>query len=526
MLPAGSAIYVDDIAAPGSVDTAKLNATVVLPANAFMNAQGQPATGSATVTISPWDITRASDMAAFPGNRRAQGDNGSTLNLISFGMMDVHVADANGNPLQLAPGKTAQISMDLPTDKDEQGQPLNVGDVIPLWHFDESKGLWVREGEGRVVASASATSGLGVTATVAHFSSWNWDRVQDQGATARQTVFRCVNSSSVDAPLVRGCNITLTQTLLNGTKLTDALQATDGQAVYSDLVSTAIVNVKAFSVEESRRGAVVEVSVSAIGASLNLVLDEVVERVDTSGSVAFLKVPPLQLKFTNLPFSSQQLGNFNYPQLGKVTFKRGTETVTEDYSGRTAAIDFDDEMGQIVLWKLSDVIPGIPGALSRYRLSGELTVTAEMSFYTITGFNQFGNPIYAPELTKVELTTNVNVPAINQTGPKLISVDGSSESGYYLWSDFPNSNAIKADDTVVLHYQVVDVFGMPDGEAASYPLQINGDQSFGLGLDRVCGVKFIPEWYVLRFEITGSNGVVRSLTTQPVLINHTQWCPV
>ena len=524
MMPAGYPILLEEIAAAGPVFTSVLNATVDLPANAFVDAQGQPATGAATVTISPWDVTRTSDMAAFPGNRRAQADNGSTVNLISFGMMDVHVEAANGSPLQLAPGKTAQISMDLPTDKDEQGQPLSVGDVIPLWHFDESKGLWVREGEGHVVASTSAPSGLGVIATVSHFSSWNWDRVQDQGATARQTMFRCVAAASADAPLVKGCQINVTQTLLNGAKLTNSLQALDGQVAFDALVSTAALHITAFSVDEGRRGAPVEVSVNAVGATLNIVLDEAVQRVDISGSAPLLQVPSLQLQFANLPFNSAQMGPWNYPSLKMVTFKRGSETVTVDYTGYTAVVSQDDTGAPIVLLNLGNVIPGMPGPLSADRLSGALTVNAEMSFYTITGTDQWGNSIYAPETTQVELTTSVNVPVIDKTGPLLVSVKGVSWGGnYHLWSNFPDTKAIHADDNVVLHYQAVDAFGMPTGEMGSYPLNLDEKQGFSLMWGGECG-NYYADWYVLRFEIMGSNGV-RSLTTQPVYISHNEPCP-
>jgi hypothetical protein len=45
---------------------------------------------------------------------------------------------------------------------------------MPVWSLNETTGVWVQEGEGTVVASASAT-GLALRATVTHFSWWNPD---------------------------------------------------------------------------------------------------------------------------------------------------------------------------------------------------------------------------------------------------------------------------------------------------------------------------------------------------------------
>jgi hypothetical protein len=170
------------------------------------------------------------------------------------------------------------------------------------------------------------------------------------------------------------------------------------------------------------------------------------------------------------------------------------------------------------------VIPGLPGALSADHLSGEVTVKAQMSLYTVSGTDVWGNPTYNSVPTPVELTTSINLPVIDKTGPLLLAVTGSAwgNSTYHLWSDFPNTKAFEADDVVMVHYQPVDGFGVPTGESGSYSLLRGPDQSFSLSLGFGCG-NIYAGWYVLRFEIMGSRGV-RTLTTQPIYLNYAEPC--
>ena len=185
-------------------------AKITIPANAFVLPNGQPATGAVTVEFSPWDI-QSSDLNAMPANGVAMTSTGQITNLISAGMITAIFKSATGEHLQLAKGKTADIQMDLPLDS-INNQKLGVGSKIPMWHFDEAKGLWVEEGEGQVVASLSSVTGLAVHATVSHFSTWNWDfKFENAGS-----VFVQCTSASVAVP----CHITAKVKLKDGSGLT------------------------------------------------------------------------------------------------------------------------------------------------------------------------------------------------------------------------------------------------------------------------------------------------------------------
>ena len=186
------------------------NAQITIPENAFVLPNGQPATGAVTVAFTPWDIT-AADLNAMPANGVARDAQGNIVNLISAGMITATFTNAAGQKLQLAAGKTADIQMDLPVAS-INNQKLLVGSSIPMWHFDEAKGLWIEEGVGQVVASLSSTIGLAVHATVSHFSTWNWDfKFANAGS-----VFVLCQSASVAVP----CHITAKVKLKDGSALT------------------------------------------------------------------------------------------------------------------------------------------------------------------------------------------------------------------------------------------------------------------------------------------------------------------
>jgi PKD repeat protein len=185
-----------------------LGASVTLPANALVNAaNGQPATGAARLQLTPWDITGA-DLSAMPGSSQAVDALGQRINLISAGMMTVDFFDIAGNALQLANGKSAALQMDLPYTAIGD-QELIEGSSIPLWYFNQQRGLWEEQGRGTVVQSSTSRTGLAVKATVSHFSTWNWDYPMYGAGSAN---VRCVEASGASV----SCSVRYVATYANG----------------------------------------------------------------------------------------------------------------------------------------------------------------------------------------------------------------------------------------------------------------------------------------------------------------------
>lgn len=92
-----------------------------------------------------------------------RADGASEEVLASFGMIYVELQGSSGQALQIAEGKTVEITMPIPA-----GLLSTAPDEIPLWHFDEADGLWKEEGKAQKQGNA-------YVGEVSHFSCWNYD---------------------------------------------------------------------------------------------------------------------------------------------------------------------------------------------------------------------------------------------------------------------------------------------------------------------------------------------------------------
>ena len=155
-----------------TVENSELNTSVTLPAGAFVDANGDPVTGEITATVTPVDTREMG--ASYLGGGVALTEESEVVQLLSLGMIDFEFTQ-NGEPVQLAAEASAQIEMDLVTETGPDGRVYAIGEEIEMWWFDEATGLWVEEGVGEIVASATSPTGMRLIATVEHFTTWNWD---------------------------------------------------------------------------------------------------------------------------------------------------------------------------------------------------------------------------------------------------------------------------------------------------------------------------------------------------------------
>ncbi len=132
---------------------------------------GLPFTGRVTAAVTYLDPDATETFAdQMPGGDLAAVDkDGNDMQLVSYGMTAVSLTDSNGKPLQLTGDKPAELTFPVP----ENVKNMRVEDrpaTIPLWSFDETKGVWVEEG----VATYDATNDVYV-GSVKHFSWVNLD---------------------------------------------------------------------------------------------------------------------------------------------------------------------------------------------------------------------------------------------------------------------------------------------------------------------------------------------------------------
>lgn len=151
-------------AASGGTVNTTTGVKIVFPADAIVNA-ATSSTYSGTVNVAAtWlDPTSPELNSIMPGDLRGI-DAGNTLKLLTtYGMVAVELSGSSGEKLQLAAGKKANLTFPIPSSILSTAPA-----TIPLWSFDEEKGLWKEEG-------AATKTGNNYVGDVGHFSFWNCD---------------------------------------------------------------------------------------------------------------------------------------------------------------------------------------------------------------------------------------------------------------------------------------------------------------------------------------------------------------
>ncbi|MFM8770639.1 MAG: hypothetical protein ACKOE4_01250, partial [Candidatus Kapaibacterium sp.] len=136
------------------------SASIDLPANGYVDAQGNSYSGTVSVAARYLDPQSGNFYDSFSGDMAALRADGSSTELVSYGVLRVLLTGAQGQPLNLAKGAAAILTYPAAGAADVE---------IPLWHFDLTQGIWVEEGKATL-------SGGVYTGTVTHFTDWNLDK--------------------------------------------------------------------------------------------------------------------------------------------------------------------------------------------------------------------------------------------------------------------------------------------------------------------------------------------------------------
>ena len=134
--------------------------SVEIEPGGFVYSDREIVKGEVTVSVTPFLISEEYFIGAFPGEFRGTREDGSETAIESYGFIDVSLRDEKGEPVQLADGVKAKIQIKAPS---------NSPSTIPMWYYDFKKAQWIEEGVG------SYANGI-YTATVTHFTPWNWDK--------------------------------------------------------------------------------------------------------------------------------------------------------------------------------------------------------------------------------------------------------------------------------------------------------------------------------------------------------------
>ena len=144
------------------------------PANAIADANGNLYTGTVQVAAQYLDPTADNLSSIMPGDLRGITTDNVEEGLTSYGMVAVELLGSSGELLNVADGKTVQLTMPVAS-----GQTSSAPAEIPLWFFDETNGVWKEEGKATL-------QGNEYVGEVSHFTFWNcdvnWDLIYLDGS--------------------------------------------------------------------------------------------------------------------------------------------------------------------------------------------------------------------------------------------------------------------------------------------------------------------------------------------------------
>lgn len=136
---------------------------LIFPNNSVTRQDGSPYSGDVHVMASLIYGDDPQLSTKMPGALIGQDASGNEVALGSFGMIAVEIQADNGEILKIAEGKTVEIQLGVPDNQLGQAPAF-----IPLWYFDEDKGIWIAEGQAELQGNV-------YVAHVSHFSYWNCD---------------------------------------------------------------------------------------------------------------------------------------------------------------------------------------------------------------------------------------------------------------------------------------------------------------------------------------------------------------
>lgn len=172
---------------------------VLLPNNvkiafdgAFMTENGTAYNGDIDVIVNHLDAADPNVFVKMPGALLGQRTDGTISGMETYGMVNVELRGDNGEKLQIMTGHTAEVVLPIAPNQLDTAPA-----TIPLWHFNETSGMWEEQGFSRKVGNK-------YYGTVSHFSWWNNDY-----AYVVATLHVTVKNS--DGSPVNGVRVTITR---------------------------------------------------------------------------------------------------------------------------------------------------------------------------------------------------------------------------------------------------------------------------------------------------------------------------
>lgn len=166
-------VLVGSINSNGGTVTTSKGVKLEFPSDAVVDADGNPYTDIVDIALQYLDPEADDINFIMPGDLRGATTENVENGLTSYGMVAVELLGSGGEVLNVADGKTVQLTMPV-----ANSQMSSAPAEIPLWFFDEEDGIWREEG-------SATLQGDEYVGEVSHFTFWNcdinWDLVYIEG---------------------------------------------------------------------------------------------------------------------------------------------------------------------------------------------------------------------------------------------------------------------------------------------------------------------------------------------------------
>jgi hypothetical protein len=146
----------------------------------LMGADGTPAAdGPVKASVVSFSAAAPDSLASFPGGFAVDVDGsgagtGSGV-FVSGGFAAFNLTDSTGKPIKkFSAPITATMTLPAGIVNETTGEPVKVGEALPLYSYEESTGKWSKEIDGTVTAQ-NADGSFVFSFQTTHLSYWNMD---------------------------------------------------------------------------------------------------------------------------------------------------------------------------------------------------------------------------------------------------------------------------------------------------------------------------------------------------------------
>jgi len=187
--------------------------------NSFIDSDGNQYSGEVTVQVTHVDPSTSEiwgapvDLTAIAQgtSNNTTKDTTETLQLVSYGMVDVALFAANGQELNISEDAPASLEIPITNGELPEIYQLASGDTQSSWSFDPQRGIWLEEGVGNIVEE---DGNIYFQFQASHFSWWNCD----QGMVPSCASGRVVDITGFP---IRGAEVTCDGTQSTSVAVTD-----------------------------------------------------------------------------------------------------------------------------------------------------------------------------------------------------------------------------------------------------------------------------------------------------------------